>query len=78
MNDIVLENIMGKEAAARMRAAGLNKLAAGVARSEGIPVSDRFDLRDAMTALGTRLYIKNAQYKNILDGLESMRSLKRG
>lgn len=76
--NISLEKLVGEESAARMRSAGLHKLAAARLQSEGIPVSDRFGLRDAVTALGTKLYEKNAAYKIILDGIDSLGHLLRG
>jgi hypothetical protein len=72
---ISLNKLVGQESADRMRQAGLHKLAATRLRSEGIPVSDEFDLRDAVQALGTKLYTKNAEYRDILDGIQSLRIL---
>ncbi len=73
-----LERLVGKESAQRMRDAGLHKLAAARLQSEGHAVPDELDLRSAIQAIGTNAYIKNAEYKNILDGVICLQELIRG
>ena len=75
---IDLERLFGKEGARRLTTTGLHKLAAARLQSEGHNVPDELDLRSAIQALGTNAYIKNAEYKNIIDGIVSLRELSRG
>jgi hypothetical protein len=72
---INLERLLGKESAWKLRNAGLHKLAAERLRSEGHPVDGDLNLRSAIQALGTNLYIKNAEYKNIVDGIMCLGAL---
>ncbi len=75
---ITLESLVGKESAQRMKNAGLHKLAAARLQAEGHNVPDELDLRSAIQALGTNIYIKNAEYKNIVDGVTCLKELLRG
>jgi len=75
---ISLEKLFGKESAARMHQAGLHKLAAERLRAEGHAIDGDLTLRNAVQALGTNLYIKNAEYKNIVDGITCLGELMRG
>lgn len=75
---INLERLVGKESAQRMRNAGLHKLAAARLQAEGHDVPDELDLRSAMQALGTNIYIKNAEYKNIVNGVVCLQELTKG
>lgn len=72
---INLEKLFGKESAWRLRNIGLHKLAAERLRSEGHAIAGDLDLRSAVQALGTNIYVKNAEYKNILDGVVCLDSL---
>lgn len=72
---IDLEKLFGKESAWRMRHAGLHKLAAERLRSEGHRIDGDLNLRSAVQALGTNLYIKNAEYKSIIDGIVCLGNL---
>lgn len=74
---MTLENLIGTEAAQKLRATGLHKLAAARLRSEGHPVEGDLGLRSAIQALGTNVYIKNAEAKRIFDGLISLDNLTR-
>lgn len=75
---IDLERLFGKESVQRMSRVGLHKLAAMRLQAEGHNVPDELDLRSAIKALGTNIYIKNAEYKNILDGITCFRDLVQG
>ena len=75
---INLEKLLGKESAWKIRHAGLHKLAAERLRSEGHQISGDLSLRSAIQALGTNLYIKNAEYKNIVDGITCLSALVEG
>lgn len=75
---IDLERLLGKESARRLAGTGLHKLAARRLQAEGHNVPDELDLRHAIQALGTNIYIKNAEYKNIIDGIVCLRELSRG
>jgi hypothetical protein len=66
---ISLEKLLGKEAAERLHNLGLHKVAASRLRAEGHDVPEELDLRSAIQALGTNVYQKNAEYKQILEGL---------
>jgi len=66
---ISLEKLLGKEAAERLHNLGLHKVAAARLRAEGHDVPEELDLRSAIQALGTNVYQKNAEYKEILEGL---------
>jgi len=57
---------------------GLHKLAAARLKAEGFDVPDELDFPNAIKVLGTKLYTKNAEYKNVLDGLVCLRELTRG
>jgi hypothetical protein len=72
---INLEKLLGKESAWKLRNAGLHKMAAERLRSEGHSIDGDLNLRSAIQALGTNLYIKNAEYKNIIDGLVCLGAL---
>ena len=74
---MTLENLIGAEAAWKLRTTGLHKLAAARLRAEGHPVEGDLDLRSAIQALGTNVYVKNAEAKRIFDGLSSLDSLTR-
>lgn len=75
---INLEKLLGKESAWKLRNTGLHKLAAERLRSEGHHIDGDLNLRSAVQALGTNLYIKNAEYKNIIDGIVSLGALMEG
>jgi len=66
---ISLEKLLGKEAAERLHNLGLHRVAAARLRAEGHDVPEELDLRSAIQALGTNVYQKNAEYKEILEGL---------
>lgn len=75
---IDLKRLFGEEGARRLTKTGLHKLAARRLQAEGHNVPDELDLRSAIQALGTNIYVKNAEYKNILDGIICLRELSRG
>jgi len=75
---INLERLVGKDSAQRMLNAGLHKLAAARLQAEGHSVPDELDLRSAIQALGTNVYTKNAEYKNIIDGVVCLKELLGG
>jgi hypothetical protein len=75
---ISLERLFGKESAQRMTRIGLHKIAAARLQAEGHDVPDELDLRSAIQALGTNIYIKNAEYKNIIDGITCLRDMMQG
>lgn len=72
---INLENIFGKETAWKLRNVGLHKLAAERLRADGYPIDGDLNLRSAIQTLGARVFIKNAEYKNIIDGIMCLSSL---
>lgn len=65
-------NVMGEKLAALARGFGLHKVAA-----ERIGRHD-FDVRATLEDLGAKIYLKNAEYKNILDGLACLDALVKG
>jgi len=75
---ISLERLFGADRAHAMRTAGLHKLAAARLRKEGHHIEGDLSLRSAVQALGTNLYIKNAEYNNIVNGMLSLRELTKG
>lgn len=75
MYGINLERLVGAESAQRLRGTGLHKLAATRLRNEGLDVGEELTLPAAAFALGVKLREKNAQYKRIAEGLESLAKL---
>lgn len=73
-----LDRLVGKESANHMRSIGLHKIAAARLQKEGYDVPDELNLRAAIQALGTNIYIKNAAYKNVLDGVVCLKELMQG
>jgi hypothetical protein len=63
---------MGEKLTALARNFGLHKVAA-----ERIG-KDSFDVRSSLEDLGSKIFLKNAEYKNILDGLECLANLVKG
>lgn len=73
-----LNHLLGDETAAKLAHTGLHKIAAARLRAEGHSVPEELDLRSAIQALGTNLFVKNAEYKLILDGIIAAHELTRG
>lgn len=74
---ITLGQLIGDATAHRLATTGLHKIAANTLRSEGFNVGEELDLRSAVQALGTRVFLKNAEYRAIVDGLASLETLHR-
>ena len=72
---ITLERLLGPESAHKLRTLGLHKIAAARLRAEGHNIPGDLDIKSAIQALGTNLYMKNAEYKQILEGLVSLDKL---
>lgn len=70
-----LEHLVGRETALKLRNLGLHKVAAARLRAEGHDVPNELDLRSAVRALGTNIFLKNAEYKRIHDGLCALEQL---
>ena len=73
-----LNGILGNDRAARLVNAGLDKVAAARLRAEGHDVPESLDLPSAIKALGTNVFLKNAEYRSIAEGLIALRDLIRG
>lgn len=63
---------MGEKLASLARGFGIHKLAAERTGKE------EFDVRATLEDLGAKIYLKNAEYKNILDGLACLSELVKG
>ena len=70
-----LEQLVGRETALKLRNLGLHKVAAARLRAEGHDVPDELDLRSAVQALGTNVFLKNSEYKRVHDGLKALEQL---
>ena len=73
---INLDRLLGKEAAHRLRNLGLHKIAAAKLRKEGYAVPDELDLKSAIQVLGTKTFLKNAEYRDIINGLVALHELE--
>lgn len=73
--NISLESLIGPASASKLRTLRLHKIAAARLRTEGHDISGDLDLKSAIRALGTNLYVKNAEYQHILEGLISLDKL---
>ena len=73
--NVDLERLLRPESAHKLRTLGLHKIAAARLRAEGHDIPGDLDLKAAVQALGTNLYVKNAEYKQILEGLVSLDKL---
>lgn len=56
---------------------GLHRLVATRLQQEGFKVAEFADFPTAVRVFGERLFQKNAQYRRILEGLESLRKLEK-
>ena len=74
---VKLNHLIGDESAKKLAHMGLDKIAAARLRAEGHQIPDTLDMRSAIQALGTNLFLKSAEYKVILDGLVAARELTR-
>lgn len=74
---INLEKLVGAEMARKMATVGLDKLASARLSAEGYEVPESLDLPSAIRVLGERLYTKNAEFKEIIEGLVSLDRLVR-
>jgi len=72
---IKVAKLFGKKAAHKLAFAGLHKIAAKKLQAEGISVPDELNIKTAMYAFGRQQYIKNAEFKNIIDGLVCFKEL---
>ena len=74
---LTLNRLLGDDKARRLAETGLHKVAAARLRLEGHSVPESLDLRSAIQALGTNVYVKSASFKKILEGLVALDSLDR-
>lgn len=73
-----LNGLLGNDRARRLANSGLHKIAAARLRVEGHDVAESLDLPSAVRALGTNVFLKNAEYRSIAEGLIALRDLLRG
>lgn len=73
-----LNGILGDERARRLAEVGLDKVASARLRFEGHNVPESLDLPSAIQALGTNVFLKNAEYRSIAEGLLALNELTRG
>lgn len=73
-----LNHLLGDESAKKLASTGLHKIAAARLRAEGHQIPEELDMHSAIQALGTNLFLKNAEYKVILDGIVAANELSRG
>jgi len=73
-----LNGLLGDERAHRLASIGLDKVASARLRAEGHNVPESLDLPSAICALGTNVFLKNAEYRSIAEGLVALRDLARG
>lgn len=78
MAEIRLNDLIGDEQAKKLAAARLHRVVAARLRKEGHDVSGDLDIHSAVRALGTNIFLKNAEYKRIAEGLASMAKLTGG
>jgi hypothetical protein len=74
--NINLDRLIGKEAAHRLRNLGLHKVAAARLRAEGYDIPGDLDLRSAIQVLGTKTFLKNAEYSDVIQGLAALHELE--
>lgn len=74
---IDFKRLLGKETFERFRKTGLHKIAAARLQQEGHDVGDELDLRSAIQVMATNVYVKNAEYKSIAEGLIALDALAR-
>lgn len=73
-----LNGILGNEKATRLANVGLDKVAAARLRTDGHDVPESLDLPSAIRCLGTNVFLKNAEYRSIAEGLIALSELTRG
>lgn len=73
-----LNGLLGDERAERLASVGLDKVAAARLRADGHDVPASLDLPSAIRCLGTNVFLKNAEYRSIAEGLIALRDLTRG
>jgi hypothetical protein len=72
MINIDLDKLMKPGAAAKLRSAGLHKVAAALAQTEGFKVGSEITVASAVTILGAKLRYKNASYARVAEGLKAL------
>ena len=72
-----LNSLIGEKSARKLASLGLHKIAVARLRAEGHDVPAELDLRAAVQALGTNVFLKNASYKSILEGLVAYSNVTR-
>ena len=72
-----IDKLMSPTAVAKLRAHGLDKIAAALAKQEGFKLAgDAVTAKDVATILGTKLRAKNASYARIHEGIQALRDTK--
>ena len=77
MDTIRLNDLIGDELAKKLASAGLHRVVAARLKKEGHDVSDELDIKSAVKALGTNVFMKNAEYKSIAEGLAALANTTR-
>ena len=72
---IRLNDLIGDALAIKLASAGLHRVVAARLIKEGHDVSGDFDIKSAVQALGTNVFLKNAEYKRITVGLAALANL---
>ncbi len=72
---IKLNELIGDEKSKKLASMGLHRLVAARLQKEGHDVSDELDMRSAVKALGTNIFLKNAEFKSIAQGLVALENL---
>jgi hypothetical protein len=72
MINIDLNKLISPVAVAKLRSAGLHKVAAALAKTEGFKTAEEINMADAVTILGAKIRYKNASYARIKEGLDAL------
>ena len=76
MIPVKLENLIHPEAAARLKTAGMHKVAAALLNNEGFSIGEELTIKQAVAVLGFKLRQKNAEWARIHESLSSLASLE--
>jgi len=57
---------------------GLHRVVAARLADEGFQIDEMSSLKTAAHVLGVKLFMKNAEYRRMAEGVESLRALERG
>ncbi len=70
-------NSMLERLQSKIASQGLHGVVAAKWRADGFKVASMLD-HEAFAVFGTKLYIKNAEYRRIVDGLSALNKLSSG